>query len=435
MSEKYIFPDTNIFLHYPQVDHVDWPLHLQASKVILVVAPIVIRELNKHKDDSNSTKIIRERAAKTLKVLRGFSRTNVPFEIRDSVELRFQPSDPQIDFSLYGLVRDLGDDFLVATVLEFRQYNPNTEILIATDDLGLELKSKLHQILTFQLPEELKLPEEINADQKRIRELEAKIRQFESRSPKLGLVFPTGQILDKFSVKTPMVVPPEVLTKHVDRIRGKYPQMEIRKNPQNPLPILMEFARLAEIQPEHIENYNRQLELFYVNWQTYLEGVRDFVNHRRRTFTLDIKLINDGTAPAEDIDIYMHFPDGPQLIEEFPMRPTRPRPPAPPETPFESMQKTFNSWSLAQQFLSPNIPILGPPSHRNVQRLSIKKTHSYEIRDHVDNLKHKFAVPLEPIKLDFPSFDQIKSFSISYTILASNSPTTQEGNLNVVFEK
>src|SRR3989442_566400 len=47
----YCFLDTNILLHFQTFNEVDWPKVLNATQVCLVLAPIVLRELDKHKDD------------------------------------------------------------------------------------------------------------------------------------------------------------------------------------------------------------------------------------------------------------------------------------------------------------------------------------------------------------------------------------------------
>ncbi len=121
MQSRYAFADTNIFLHYPPLAQIDWIHHLKSEKVTLVVTPFVIRELNKHKDAGTSRKI-RDRAASALKALRGFSKKDPPIGIRDSVELHFQLKEPSSEtFSSHDLAREVPDDYLVATILEYKK--------------------------------------------------------------------------------------------------------------------------------------------------------------------------------------------------------------------------------------------------------------------------------------------------------------------------
>lgn len=65
MPRRFVFPDTNTFLHYQNIDQIDWPDVLGCDEVTIVITRIVIRELNRHKDGPTSPKI-RERSAAAL---------------------------------------------------------------------------------------------------------------------------------------------------------------------------------------------------------------------------------------------------------------------------------------------------------------------------------------------------------------------------------
>jgi predicted nucleic acid-binding protein len=41
-----VFLDTNTFLHYKTIDHINWVEILEAKDIILIVSPVVIRELS-----------------------------------------------------------------------------------------------------------------------------------------------------------------------------------------------------------------------------------------------------------------------------------------------------------------------------------------------------------------------------------------------------
>ena len=47
---KKVYLDTNIFLHYQPFDQINWPEVSNADSVIIVFPPVIIRELNTHKD-------------------------------------------------------------------------------------------------------------------------------------------------------------------------------------------------------------------------------------------------------------------------------------------------------------------------------------------------------------------------------------------------
>ena len=48
---KYLFLDTNVYLHYIDFEQIDWK-KLIDSDFTIVVPPIVIREIDKHKDNN-----------------------------------------------------------------------------------------------------------------------------------------------------------------------------------------------------------------------------------------------------------------------------------------------------------------------------------------------------------------------------------------------
>ncbi|MEQ6335778.1 hypothetical protein [Sphingobium sp. MK2] len=61
MTSAHLFLDTNILMHFQRIDQIDWPDIADATECILLIAPVVIRELEKHKVQHSSPKL-RERA-------------------------------------------------------------------------------------------------------------------------------------------------------------------------------------------------------------------------------------------------------------------------------------------------------------------------------------------------------------------------------------
>src|ERR1035437_3822085 len=113
MAQFSAFLDTNTFLHFRRLDQLDWPELLQTTDVRLIIAPVVIRELNRHKDFPTSIKT-RERAATALRILDKWSDDSSPVFIRKLVELQFRVQDPLIDSATFNLSRDVSDDHLIA---------------------------------------------------------------------------------------------------------------------------------------------------------------------------------------------------------------------------------------------------------------------------------------------------------------------------------
>ena len=67
MTTKHAFLDTNTFLHFRSFEQIHWPVVLNCDQATLVLAPVILSELDKKKYDSSGK--IRERARAPLLVL------------------------------------------------------------------------------------------------------------------------------------------------------------------------------------------------------------------------------------------------------------------------------------------------------------------------------------------------------------------------------
>ena len=68
---KYLFLDTNIYLHYLDIEQIKWKDIIEDSDFTIVVPRVVLREIDKHKDQSRGK--IQKRAKKTLQSFLRFS--------------------------------------------------------------------------------------------------------------------------------------------------------------------------------------------------------------------------------------------------------------------------------------------------------------------------------------------------------------------------
>jgi predicted ribonuclease YlaK len=187
MPDKFAFIDTSIFLHYQPFDHVNWLGMLEVKSAALVIAPITISELNDKKDES--TPKLRQRAASVLKKLEILWTKGPPFQVRPGLGLLLQDVEPSIDYAAYQLDYRSQDDRLLAAVLQFRATNAEAQLILITADFGLRVKARRHGIEATGLPEELKLPEEADPNEKRIQQLERELLELKRVMPELKLTF------------------------------------------------------------------------------------------------------------------------------------------------------------------------------------------------------------------------------------------------------
>lgn len=443
---KMVFLDTNIYLHYRLFDQIDWLEIVKANAVTIVIPPITVRELNKHKELHPRPRV-KKRAGKVLKKLFALFESGSQAYLRDYIDVWLEDRDP-IDFAAYQLSHEIQDDNLIASIIMFRDENPETEVVLVTSDAGLTLVAKANRlgISTTRLPDRFKLPEEPDPEQARIKELENELRELKLQVPQLSLVFENGRQHIVFTLPHPVEPTQDELEDEVRRIKQLFPKMEhqsrqVRELPEHLASMAEAVADLSAslgntILPEDIDDYNTSLDKFYQKYGEYLKRNIRHQNLKRRAIKFDIFVANDGSAPAEDIDVFMHFPDGFRLTDEEGF-PKSPRPPEPPRKPRTQMQKLYESISgplVSMPSLTPYMPdpILPAP---NVSAPIIKQTNSYDVSFHVQRVKHKLQEPCEPLYVIFESFEGAQSFHIDYQILAANVPNEVTGQLHIVVEK
>jgi hypothetical protein len=433
MQESILFLDTNTFLHYPTLDHIDWPGIIGAKNVVLLVAPIVIRELNRHKDFPTSAKT-RDRASAALRRLHDWWEDNRPILIRSSVELRFRTQDPLIDFPSHNLSRDIADDYLIATILEHGTEYPDCKLSLVTADLGLKLKAQTRGLGVVQLPQELRLVDEPLASEKRIKDLEIEVRQLQNRRPSIKLAFENEQSNLKVTLHRSSVQIPDDSPRSIAKIRLQYPTLDPLNSElgQNSIMARLEILNtLCTPSSEDVTKYNNELQKFYLEYENYLHAFEQSRKLRDSTVRLDILALNEGTCPAEEVDIFIHFPDGFSLHDEqdLPGEPHIPEPPPLPQTPLErATASTGHTWysSGRERYSDLKIPV---PT--NVSRPSIRRTKSYDVKISIRTLKHQLRERLRSLYVVFDSIENAHSFSIDYRIHAINLPEPLNGKLHL----
>jgi hypothetical protein len=458
-SHVVLFLDTNIFLHYLPFEQIDWLKVVGAGSVLIVIPPVIVRELNKHKD-FHPQPYIRSRVAKVIQRLFALLENGAHVHVCNRVGIYLEPHDPSVDFGDYRLNKDSQDDHLIASILTYRQAHSSEDIRLVTSDSGLHLvaKAKKWGITPLSLSDDWKLPVEQDADKKRIQELERQIRSYEARIPKLQILFADGRQLKRIVLESPEILTEADIEVALDDVKYEHPKWDVPQtsDKEDALETVAEAkakilsvseileAAARDITPtrREIELYNESLEKFYEHYVQFMLLDLEFRNTMRRMARIDIGIANEGKVPAEGIDIRLHFPDGFDLLTEDEL-PTQPEPPVPPETLKSSLQRTVENVVLSSRlpFLQPDLQIFRPTLSdiggffTNVSSPSIRRVNSYEVDVHVQKVKHNLQEELDPLYLVFDSFESAKSFGIECKILADNVPEAVSGLLHVVIEK
>src|SRR5258708_4450700 len=118
MNDKiFCFLDTNAMIHFRTFEEVDWLTILATSEVYLILAPIVLNELDKLKLDS-SNEWRQKRARALISKLKNFQ-PGYPMKIRDNVFIELLLREPQIEWATMGLDGQVNDDRLIASLICF----------------------------------------------------------------------------------------------------------------------------------------------------------------------------------------------------------------------------------------------------------------------------------------------------------------------------
>ena len=441
-TERHIFLDTMLYLHFRPVEDTDWPTVVDADAVVIIVPRITVQELDKHKNSHPSRKI-RDRAKSFLVKLEEWAKEEDGSMIRENVRLKYMPSWPKVNLTEQGLSSESADDLLVAATIDYRD-NVTSGVVLVSDDSTPRLTARHLGIGTLAPTDELRLPEELTAAEKENKELKRQLQKLAGALPVLSAQFGYGQDGAKraeFMLTPPLVFPEKGITDAIEGLREEYPHYTAPESPKKKsLSATGDFAgRAAQLKAKHSstrvggsgaitgEEYaraNRDVDTYLSSYRTYMTKKWEWANERLRTIALVIEIVNTGTAPAEDVDVFFHFPDGLRVwagdIES--QEPGEPSQPTPPRTPIAKVLGNMSRMVGAGALRKPALK----------SSFSIRRTNSFEVRDKFARIKHGDAVFMKTLYVEFDSFEEAKSFGIEYALRPANLPEPVEGRLDVV---
>lgn len=427
LKAAHIFLDTNTALHFQRPDQIDWCGLTGCDRAVLVGAPILHRELEKQKFHNPSGKL-RKRAGAYIKWLVEFVRDPAR-EVRSGTTWHFIPVEPPIDFREHSLSADNADDNLIASVISYAPPG-DPVVYVATADHGLEIKLRHRKITPLLLPDTAKAPDEPDAQEKELHELRRKVA--ERHLPNLVLITEGHGSRHPFKVRaqvtSPSAIPPV-------EIRRKYPPMHgpetfasekiAALSPEVRYKILC--ATMCGL-PQDVDAYNKERDEFFPKYDEYFSNLLRWEEHFALTVGVELTLSNDGTAPATDIDVFLHFPDDIILLEADDL-PNRPKEPEPPQltdtlTRFASLTGRDPS-SLLRSPLAylPDVNVNSAVSANQSQR---------RINYWSRNLKHGFIEKLDAVYFRFPNRQAVRSFEVEYEISSAELPQPASGKLHFV---
>lgn len=398
--------------------------------VELIVCSVVLEELDKHKTDPQPRRQRRARAI--LKMLNEAEEKGKP--MRENVSLTCNIDEPNdAFFDRYKLNRSNNDDRLVASALLYQEQLAKT-VTIITGDIGPRLRATRCGLRAIVLPEDYLLPVEEDSTNKRVHELEKQLQLAKSNWPELSLAFESGKKLCKLTLSKYIPKTTEEIDSIVAARETLVPPYSgprrLINNPEgfNDTFLRSVFAASNMFAPsdESIKRFEKQREAYLREFKQVVQRNEAIHEVRSRSISLSIYLTNSGRSPAEDIDIWLHFPDG-FVVDKRPIPLIEP--------PVEPTSPDALNLGLSGVFPHVHTPGIGSRPAPNVSSPQIKKTNSYEVEQHVKQLKHtKKELRVATYHITFDSLESARSFQIEYRVVAANLPDMLTGSLNVIIE-
>lgn len=438
-----VFFDTNIFLHYQPIGQIKWAEILGGEVELFVIASVVLQELDDKKDEY-SRKRIRDRARSAINLIEAAIASS---SVKDDQNVRIAILDHVTsEYFDKGLVEGKADDELVAACLMYNSENPEMEVVLVSHDSGPRMKGMRYGIRVAKLPDEYRLPDEVDPQTKEIQQLRKQVVELQNRMPKLKVQFERSSDWFDYSALGPFEMSDEEVENKIAEIQSTYPRIAERAKAARTIDDFPDFLQ-ESVEPYknrlsvlfrdgiydmELQRYDQELASFYLQWRQYLKYYVEYQNLERRTIEVKLEIENVGSAIASNVDVFLHFPDGFELLskESYPEPWTTPVPPERPKTPIEFL-KPIEAPDFSHLYGHQGGPVQAP----NVSVPDIRRTNSFDVRFHIQELKQKLKESFEPLYVVFKSHDVVDSFTVDYRINCVELPDEIVGKLNVVVDR
>jgi len=426
----HLFVDTMIFLHFRPLDELRLRETLEVESLTLVVPEITIRELDKHKSTHRVRKI-RNRAKRVLSELESAILDGK--RLKGDIAVVYWSKHPEQELSDHQLDAQWADSVLVAAIDAYMKESGVQDVMLLSQDTGPRLTAARLGIAAKKLDDSFAIEDEPDELEIQNQQLSKQLARLQNALPKLEVGFEgsaDNPAISSFTLEPHPLLDESALAQQMQRIRANYPPIPIQATSQKASDAMLRFARKLNRLPESsILEYNESLDAFYEQAEIYIRELHVYDEPKSRRIEFLIYIRNLGTAPAEDVDIYLHFPDGFTMFDEvsLPDTPTAPRRPAKPRSLSESMG-SIRERSL---FVPPAIPrshYSSSPSPKSSFR--IEETNSYEVTDHFVGIKHGDYALLPRMFIEFPSLEEANSFKCDYEVRLANLPDPVCGQLH-----
>lgn len=411
----YLFLDTNSYIQYQDFEFIKWEEICNDKDYIIAVTGVAIREIDKHKDSSRGK--LQNRAKRCGKkinqILRG--------KVNSKVNLQYV-GDPNIEtFSSPLFNKDINDDWLVHTTKDFNA-NGNRKVIIS-NDYNVYSRALAFDIETIEIPEKYLLPNETTDEERKIKELESRIKLYENSISKPQLSFLNGE--SEIHLKISEL--PNFDNRHdeiLNAIKSKYPPKELPTISLHSYLLATPDLSCFNMTQEDVDNYNNLLPDFYEKESRYLyfEEAVNAVNER--IIPLRFEICNLGHAPTGVITIELSFSENAKVLTEDNRTKYK----------FDRVDTPVFTSAFARKLNLPKLNFSHPDNilySWDIGKTSLKETYIFDLfKPVLHNVKAE-----EIIENEFYIFiANPQSFEIKWAIADSSLPEKIFGTLKVIVE-
>jgi regulator of replication initiation timing len=421
-----VFPDTNVLLHYPPFKEIDWLKLCSTNYVKIVICLQVIHEIDEKKSDS----FFSNRANRVIKDIKQIKKTGSI--VKENVSLEVFNAGLRFDELPQSLRPDSGDDRIVHLIKKYQSENPNEDISILTEDYGMQLRCEANNIPVIE-PDNTKRLESPKSDlEKKHQQVALELSNLKNRLPDIEVLISKYQGKSESDDKQPLIIEdlPQAYTTILDY------DAEVKKE-KSRLSWQPQFIKIEDnisivIPNGKYDYYCRKLDEYLLKYRKWLQCFNEAQPILAFDFDFSLFISNNGTSPAEDLDVFLTFPPIFQYlwcnnkhVGKFPYIPNKPEPPKKDENIFSELLKgsdvSLNYLSQMPRIHSPFEPITN---------LKENKNGSFIASIHIPKLKHYESKKFHG-SAAFKSIELLRSFEVNFEIIAGNLPRNKTSQLPI----
>lgn len=420
MAKNYLFLDTNILIHFKTPKEIDWKKYVQGS-YILVIAPIIIDEIDKLR--RSQQKKIATRAKSITKLFEHIMDTGDP----DWILIDKRPTSET--FLGNSLDKTEQDDYLLAAVLEFCPEDPHCQKILVSEDIGPRLKGKNLGIKTIRLEHTELLAEEPDENEAKLQKLIRENNELKNRLPKVDLFFVGKRRNINFLEFQGTMTFDQYRAQKMAEVRKKYTYHKTPFQMPTQRDLIFRSALAESMMYTEARRYDQELDWFFETYEhEFLPALYNWHITKLLSIEIELEIYNEGNVPAENIDLYLRFPNGTNIELADTFNPF-PQPPVSPEKPLPLDQLLSKANEIRKSIPPPQMPSFHIPK----PWISIKQDNGLQVDMKCSYLKHHQSFKFSKLAVSFETLDYMKGFEFQYQLTIANHPNLKTGKLQVNF--